>query len=269
MNSLTQTPLEELCAAVRASAKNRALCQDTIRRLGARELLRQRSLKDAIKTTKNALHQLTGAYQYGRKQFDAWQAQLSAASDEPTLHAACREVLKHHASTQERLPFLPEFYKTLFAELPPVRSIQDVACGFHPLAIPWMPLAPDVTYYACDLHEDLTDYLNAVFPLLGVNGRAETRDVIASPPTQPVQLAFVLKLLPLLEQDEKGAGLRLLRALNADHILVSFPTRSLGGRGKGMAENYETRFRETIAGEAWKTQRFLFPTELCFLITKT
>src|SRR5262249_35063568 len=132
---------------------------------------------------------------------------------EEAFRAACLRVMHHHASTRERLPILNEFCTTIFAALPPVRSVLDVACGLNPLAIPWMPLTADATYIACDIYEDMADFLNGFFPLAGVQGRAEACDVIGTPPTQTVDLALVLKVLPPLEQIDKTAGLTLLKAL--------------------------------------------------------
>jgi 16S rRNA (guanine(1405)-N(7))-methyltransferase len=102
--------------------------------------------------------------------------------------------------------------------------------------------------------------------LSGINGRAEVRDVAHNPPTETAGLALVLKTLPCLEQIDKAAPLRLLNSLRARHLLVSFPARSLGGRRKGMVENYESRFRQLIDGREWTVQRFEFPTELAFLV---
>jgi 16S rRNA (guanine(1405)-N(7))-methyltransferase len=56
--------------------------------------------------------------------------------------------------------------------------------------------------------------------------------------------------------------------LNATHILVSFPLRSLGGRDKGMAEQYAQRFQELIDAQGWSTERFEFATELVFRVQK-
>jgi 16S rRNA (guanine(1405)-N(7))-methyltransferase len=177
--------------------------------------------------------------------------------------------MRHHASTRERLPILDAFYTTTLAAIQPVRSVLDVACGLGPLALAWMPLAADVTYYACDLYADMIAFLNDFFRLAGVRGHAQVCDLVVGPPRQQVELALALKALPPLEQLDRQAGRNLLRALQADHILVSFPARSLGGRDKGMAENYEQRFRELVAGEGWPVERFAFATEIAFLVTKT
>ena len=81
-------------------------------------------------------------------------------------------------------------------------------------------------------------------------------------------MALILKTIPCLEQLDKTAGLRLLETIQAEHILVSFPVHSLGGRSKGMVENYEARFHALVQGKRWAIQRFEFATELAFLVTK-
>src|SRR5262245_36790257 len=173
-----------------------------------------------------------------------------------------------HASTRERLGILETFYTTALAGLPPIHSVLDVACGLNPLAIAWMPLAPDATYDACDIYADMVAFLNDFFRLAGVRGQSQVCDVAGNPPGRahapPVDLALVLKALPPLEQIDKRAGLNLLRALNAKYLLVSFPARSLGGRDKGMVEHYASRFLALAAAEGWPVERFEFPTELVF-----
>src|SRR5258708_19239872 len=108
-------------------------------------------------------------------------------------------------------------------------------------------------------------FLNDFCPPGGIQGQARIWDLAAGAPDEQVDLALVLKALPPLAQQAKHAGRDLLRALNARHILVSFPAHSLGGRGKGMAENYEQRFRALAAAEGWSIDRFVFPTALPFL----
>ena len=92
--------------------------------------------------------------------------------------------------------------------------------------------------------------------------------MINTGPTQKADLAFVLKAIPCLEQVDKSAGIRLLDTINADHLLISFPAHTLGGRHKGMAVNYEARFWELVANRDWSTKKFEFANELAFLVTK-
>jgi hypothetical protein len=67
---------------------------------------------------------------------------------------------------------------------------------------------------------------------------------------------------------DKTISQRLLDGIPAEHMLVSFPVASLGGRGKGMSENYEAHFMQLTAGRGWRIRRFDFSSELAFLVSR-
>lgn len=262
--------LEKLVTAVSRSAKYRHLNPDLIQRIGARELVARRTYKEAVKSTKNKLHQVGGAYFAARIDYDAALARLQKTRDDPVaFRQTCRDLMALHASTRERLPILDGFYRNILADLSPIRSVIDVACGLNPLAWPWMPLAEGASYHAYDIYGDMTGFLQGFFELLGVNGRAQTRDIIGQPPEETADIAFILKTLPCLEQVDKTAAARLLDNLNARYLLISYPARSLGGRRKGMVENYTTHFEKLADGRNWRVRRFEFEMELAFLVEIT
>jgi 16S rRNA (guanine(1405)-N(7))-methyltransferase len=264
-------PLAILVDTVRASPKYRSVSVELVRSIGARELAKRRPLKEAIKATKNRLHQVGGAYQERRIDYAACLdalRQAAAAADPIEWRSACRQVMERHTSTRERLPILDEFHATALAGIGPIRSVVDLACGLHPLSIPWMPLADDVEYYAYDVYEDMVDFLNAFMTLHGCRGRAEVVDVTELQTAPPVDLALILKSLPCLEQLHGDISLRLLESIPAAHLLISFPVHTLGGRQKGMAGQYETRLRERLAEKSWRVTRYAFATELALLVSK-
>ncbi len=266
--SQTNDDLDRLVAAVLNSPRHGRICEEFIRRVGAEELPKRRSLKDAIKATKNKLHQVGGAYLEGSLPYARWLDRLSEAQSPDDMRDVCREAMRRHASTDERLSVLDEFYSTLLAGLPPVRSVLDVACGLNPLAIPWMNLPFGAAYYAYDIYHDMTDFIGGFMALIGVAGHAQARDVMQFVPPEKVDLALILKTIPCLEQVDKAAGRRLLEAVNADTVIVSFPVRSLGGYDKGMSATYEAHVRDLLAGKDWPVERYEFETELAFLIHK-
>jgi 16S rRNA (guanine(1405)-N(7))-methyltransferase len=149
-----------------------------------------------------------------------------------------------------------------------MQRVLDLACGFNPLALPWMPLAQSVEYYAYDIYKGMTDFLDKFLSLIHVQGQARACDIIQSCPTVAVDVAFILKALPCLEQIDKTVSSELLKRINAQYIVVSFPVHSLGGRARGMEVNYEVRFRALVEHTNWSIKRFDFPTELAFLIVK-
>jgi 16S rRNA (guanine(1405)-N(7))-methyltransferase len=257
--------------AVLSSPKYQHISPDFLRSVGAQELARRRTWKEAVKATKNKLHQVAGAYLEAGTQYAAWLNELEPASrsgDRDRFLTVCTQVMSHHSSTKERLALLDRFFATTLAGLPPIHSILDVACGLNPLAIPWMPLAQDADYYAVDIYRDMVDFLNRFMALTSVQGHAQTGDVLQGCPPQPVDVALILKSVSCLEQVDKAAGRRLLDTLNATHLLVSFPAHSLGGRSKGMAATYEAHFRQLVAGRGWRIERFEFTTELVFRISQ-
>ncbi len=266
--------LDELVTAVLAAAKYRHVSPAFVRAIGARELAIRPTLKAAIKATKNVLHQAGGAFQDAPINYQRALAQLTeAAAVHPSpaaepLRAACRTIMNGHTSTRERLPILDEFFATTLAATPPIGRVLDVACGLNPLARPWMPLPPTAEYIAYDIYGDQIDFLNSFFALLGYSGRAEVCDVIGRPPNEPADLALVLKTLPCLEAVDRHAPARLLDALNAPLLLVSFPAQTLGGRRKGMTAHYEARFMVMMDERGWPVKRFEFQTELAFLVEK-
>ena len=82
-----------------------------------------------------------------------------------------------------------------------------------------------------------------------------------------MDVVFLLKSLPCLEQQEKGFGARLLREANARFAVISFPARSIGGRDKGMVRHYE-RFMKKMAGElGLSVSKHVYPTETFYACT--
>ncbi len=259
--------LDALLTAIRATAKYAAVSDALITRIGAQELARRKTLKDAIAETRNKLHQVAGLYQPGKMRYAEWLEQIATDPGRETL----ARIMAHHSSTRERLPLLGPLYEEIFAGLPPVRSVLDVACGLNPLAVPWMPLAPGARYHALDVYADMMTFLGAALPLLGLTqATCMTGDALQALPPGPFDLALVLKTLPCLEQVNKDAGARLLDTINAAHIVVSYPTRSVGGRDVGMARNYTGRFETLIAGlpraARWRVERIEIEGELVFRI---
>jgi 16S rRNA (guanine(1405)-N(7))-methyltransferase len=268
--------LDKLVTAVSQSPKYQHVSPDLIWRVGAEELGKRRSYKEALKATKNKLHQVGAAYQDSKIDYDKVLGQLKESHRGLVLSGveagaevqkeSLVEIMRLHTSTRERLLLLDSFYADTLADLPPINSVMDIACGLNPLARTWMPLAENATYLAYDIYADMMQFLGDYFALAGIPGKAEVRNIVDQPPTEPVDLALLLKTLPVLAQIDKTAVSRLLDSLQAKYLLVSFPAKSLGGRQKGMVQAYEAQFEAWIAGRGWAVKRFEFENELAFLV---
>ena len=262
--------LNELTAQVTQSPKYAQLADSLINRVSAEELERQPSLSTAVKSTRTRLHQLTTAFLPTNINYALWLELFNSnqlLSEQASRDLAMR-MMRLHASTAERLPVLEFFYRTSLASIAPLHSVVDLACGLNPLAIPWMPLADDFTYFACDVVKPLVDFLQKFFNLRGIHGEAEICDLSQSFPAQRADLTLLLKTLPLLTQMEKGLAEKVLAEIQSPHILISYPLKSLGGRAKGMQATYQASFEQLIAGKNFSVRKFEFSNEIAYLLSR-
>jgi 16S rRNA (guanine(1405)-N(7))-methyltransferase len=194
-------------------------------------------------------------------------AEAHAGGSQAEIRAACRDVLALHSSTRERLPILDEFYARVWQYTGVPASILDLGCGLHPLSLPWMGLPAGARYEAFDVDAAGIELVNRFLRLAGLEPLAEWRDVLARPPTSAADIALLLKASPSLERQEKGATARLIGALSARRIVVSFAIKSLCGRDKGMAHHYRGEFLSMAREKGWAVEELAFATEMVFVVT--
>jgi 16S rRNA (guanine(1405)-N(7))-methyltransferase len=271
-----EVPNEKLQAIENALTKSRryaAVSPDTVRRVARKALLATRGdVGEAVKRTKRGLHEIHGAYlPPGAPNYDALAREIRSAAgrgDEETIKAALRSAMAVHASTRERIPYLDTFYQEIFARVPAPVTIRDLACGLNPLAIACMPVGKPVTYLASDIDERMIDFVSQALTALGVAHRAEILDLVDAQVTGYADLTLLLKTIPCLERQKTGAGWNLLDAINSPTIIVTFPTRSLGQRSKGMSQTYSSAFEAHLGRTSWRAERLEIPNELVYAITK-
>ncbi|MBM3235637.1 methyltransferase [Candidatus Poribacteria bacterium] len=264
--------LQTLIDTIQSSKKYATICVDTIKRIGEKELRKNTAVKTAIKATKRKLHQVFGCYANRLElHYDDIYEKLKTAygtQSETEIKEACRRVLMLHTSTKERITILEKFYEFIFNVTDKPKSVIDVACGLNPLTLPWMDLEETAQYFAYDIDENTIDFINKYLKLTGLKSTALAQDVIVQSPMIEVDVVVLLKTIPCLEQQEKGCSVRLMEALQAKHIVVSFPVKSVGGKSKGMLANYERIFYDLIRGKDWQVTKLPFETELVFVIYK-
>ena len=116
-----------------------------------------------------------------------------------------------------------------------------------------MGLPPSIQYFAYDVDQRLVQLVDGFLdPPATCPTWRELRDVVARPPGEPADVALLLKSAPCLDQQAPGAARRLLEALPARHVVLSYPNRSLGGAGKGMVAHYRAHLEGMLAGTGWE-----------------
>ena len=255
---------QRVAQLVSASSKYDSIDVHLVETIAATEVPKASNEADAVKRVKRKLHQLVGAYVDTRLPFQSWLDRLSQAPDETARLDVCRDILAHHASTRERQLELDAFYEAVFADVPAPRRVADLACGLNPLARGFMPIPRVTEYFACDVHRPLVEFVSAAVHLLGYPIRSAVCNLLATVPPFEADVVFVLKTLPCLEQADRSAGRRLLDAIDAPLVVVSYPTASLGGARRGMDKFYETHFRQIVPPDKFDIETRHFRSELVF-----
>jgi 16S rRNA (guanine(1405)-N(7))-methyltransferase len=240
---------DDVVARVLASARYRDVDLALLTRLADEELPRARNAEDAAKRVKRRLHQAVGAYRGGAaaKAGDELRATWTGHWDEP-MRDACRRALERHASTRERIGELERFYGAAWDAVGAVpESVLDLACGLNPLALPFMGLDARAHYAACDVDGRVLDEVEAFLTLVGQPHRTWTCDLVTGAPPDAADVALLLKTVPLLDRQDPTSAVRVLSGLRAKHAVVSFPVRSLGGRGR-LERTYRSRM-DGLLGE--------------------
>ena len=255
---------------LRQSRKYGYLCEETLVRIAAWSLQRNRGFRRSLKAARSKLHQVYGAY-FDQVDFSGVEGLidgLSASAAPEERLATCRELLRRHRSTSERLPVVEELYERLWSAVGRPRSILDLACGFNPFALPWMGLGPGVHYRACDIDHRLVASINTFFARLQQPGEARCLDILTRTPALKADVVFLLQAIPCLEHTRRDAALELLGKLRAPHVVTSFPSRSFCGRDRGMKRNYALRVERLAAESGATVKSFSCPREdfyiLCF-----
>lgn len=241
--------LDAVVAELRASRKYRHVAAAALGRTAEAALRGAKDRADAVKRAKRKLHQLFAAFVTSEEieRVEKIVAALPAAASDEALREACREVLKRHSSTRERAEPDASWYERIWKITGPPRSVLDLGCGFHPFALGWMGLPDECEYVACDVDERIAALVARLFERCHRRGRAVAADLLSDAAIEaPVDVAFLMKLLPTLERQDEGASARLLERLRARFLVVTFAAKSLGGRERGMAENYESFLRALL-----------------------
>lgn len=255
---------EELLEKLLQSKNYRDVCPDTVRRVWADCQRRYRKPRDAEKAAREALHGITGAFMTPQEArqlaFDmqAWHVQPS--------DTALERMLGRHASTRERLPAgdMDALWEKVFGITSRPRSVLDLACGIHPLYLG----ARGIPTVGVDISGSAVEAVNRFGEVYGAPVRAACADLLCpgAIPAERFDAALLLKLLPLLERQAAGSAARTMEAVNAEWLIVSFPTRTLGGRNVGMAAHYAEWMESHLPARRAVAAAFEHGNELFYIL---
>ncbi|MDK2982365.1 MAG: rRNA ((1405)-N(7))-methyltransferase [Chloroflexota bacterium] len=266
-----QANVDALLAKIQSSKKYQDLGvpEETLRDLLEQELARHSKPAEALKSARAKLHNIMAPYlgdpDYAQAADDLRHA---FAQDPEAVDDTCRELLRQHDSTRERLAYLDDFYAGIRSVCGQPHSVLDLACGLNPLALPWMGLPADCNYYAYDIHPARVALLNEFLRLSGHEPLAEVRDVLVRPPEVQADAAFLFKEAHRMEKRQKGCNRGLWAALKVRYLFVSLPNRSLDGR-RDLRERMRTLVDNNLNPQDWVERGELdFPGETIYWMRK-
>ena len=240
----------EICEAILTSKKYTTLYKPMVLRICEEEYPKYANDKERIKGIKNTLHAMYGAYvtpdiyKKANKLLDTFITEQQESEKQAILN----KILSLHASTKERMRHLSAFYDFIFDTIGPIESVLDIGCGFNPFTLSYFHKNTGIIskYYALDIDNRISDLNNRYFTSLGMPALASCADVAADTPRICADTAFLFKLLPLIERQSKGRSAKLLKEIKAKYLVVTYPTKSLSGKKKGMPDFYSAAFEDVM-----------------------
>lgn len=212
---------------------------------------------------KSLIHQIWGSYYTSRPNFTKLIEKIKS-SENPREYIST--LLQIHSSTKERSLFYSDFYTNIFAITGLPKSILDMGCGFNPLSFVLDQRFKDMVIDCIDIDNEEITFLNQVFDTFGLNTlHADLGSVLNFDFNREYDVVLLLKLLPVIDQQRRGSVLNILKKVKANHLVISFPTKSIGGKSKGMETNYRDYFMNVVKELNFDLQEILFDNELVFV----
>ena len=220
--------------------KKRPYCI-AVERSDERSLKRNKTVKAVIRRVRASLFLLHGAY-YGKrsgvryKLLDKLEKNIHV--DEQKVTDLHKKILHCHTSTRERMRFYEELYRNIFAVTGIPKSILDLGCGMNPTSYPFMHLgniiyiASDFSQVDCDFVKNYFDIIAAQYPLQGRTlciNLLDSAGIDALQGLPPVDVCFLFKVSDLIDRKEHKPTEKVVQAVNAHYVIVSFSTKTLSG----------------------------------------
>ena len=260
-----------LISEINNSKRYSSVYQPLLERVCKEESAKYKKDKEIIKAVKNRLHIVFGAFYND----NCLKSAEDLINNNDNIILMSEKLMMLNTSSYERISFIKELYKFIFDTVDDqnINSILDIGCGFNPFSLPFMfEVMPELnikSYYALDIDVNLAKLINKYFDLLELPQYACCIDIISETPCQTADIAFLFKIIPTIENCKKGRGFEILNNLNAKYIAASFPTKTLCGKNKGMAENYSTMFEKSLDYDKYKIiGKNVFVNELVYVLTR-
>lgn len=225
---------------------------------------RSKEYEELLKQVRKELRTVYGMYQ---KEGDREEILKRLRSTDERLELV-NQLLNSHTSTKERLPYYNQIYRKICTTIKP-KSIIDLGCGLNPLAYNYLiDNGCKPTIIASDISQNDMDFLNEAFKVLGIPGKTKRLDLVNEYEELKKlkgNVAFLFKLLDPLEEAKRHISYNIIDSIKTDWIVVSFATKSLGGK-KNISVKGRSWFERLLKRKELPWETFSVENELFYTI---
>jgi len=216
---------------------------------------KNKDFKNIIKNSRKILHDIYGVFNIDTKKRKEILEKIKKNPHNKDLH---RHLLETHRSSKERLFFYENLYEKILSKKD--KTILDIGCGLNPVSWIFMKNKPQ-KYIALELTNEDCAFLNDYFKAVKLNGKALRVDLLKVKSFEAADVCFIFKVLDSLEEVKKGISKEILNKLQCKKIIVSFPSRTLSGKGRIGTRRWFERLIK-------KFEKFEIENEIFYIINK-
>jgi hypothetical protein len=250
------------------------------------KIIKSKIFKEVLKTIREEIGILYGSYltsQFSKKEtiLEKYNSNnISKNLKENKKHVLHQEqkpidiLLSLHKSSKERIDYYYQVYSKIFSWYQPKKGIADLACGLNPLSYSEITEEnkKNLSFYVSDLNPKDMEFLQTFFLSENINGIAKAQDItqmhfLEDKEFQVCDLVFFFKALDSFESIKRNISKEILEKIPQNHIVVSFPTKSLGSKKEFKSEK-RNWFRNFLAKVEWIYEEYEIENEMFFLIEK-
>ncbi len=193
-----------------------------------------------------------------------------------------KELLSMHISSKERINSYEKFYEKIFAVTGIPKTVLDVSCGFNYFSVPFMKtkkLFYVGTEHKKEFVKEINDYFELIKNYSEIKGKGvlfdlkETdfdsrNELLYLNNEKTFDVAFLFKLIPVMEREKKGVTQNLIDVIPAEWIVLSASRES-------MTKKEKISFRETAAinkfikeNALYLSAKIEFENEIIFIVKR-
>lgn len=231
-----------------------------------KEFSRGSDFKELKRIVREELRKVYGVFDKDEK--NSRKGLLQQLAKESTNEEIITKILEMHQSSVERIHEYKIVYRKIKEFIGEPRSVLDLGCGSNPYS--YLLFSKNADYLAVDLPSDDLKDIKKFFSIVGLEGRTLGLDLAKGYEKlrkEKVDVALLFKVLDSLEEVKRHISHKVLDAIDATWVVVSFPTMSLGGK-KHIKKERRAWFEKLLLHKGWYYETFSISNEIFYVILK-